>query len=99
MTELSEIDPYAKALALGRDNDARIAAFGREGIQIEPLNLLSMRLAALSDRLLGKMDGPVPGGTRALFELELQQKYATMLDEVQSQVTRARLLQGVTLKP
>lgn len=98
MTELPEIDPHAEAVALIAQNDAKLASLAREGIQIQQLDLLAVRVQALCDRLLGRMDGPLPSGTRALFELELQQKYATMLDDVQSQVARQKLLQGVHIK-
>lgn len=77
------------------ENNAAIERLARQGIQVGTDAMSAVRLAALCDHLLGGMDDP----PRRTFEAMLQHRYAELLADAQSQLDRARLLQGVNGMP
>lgn len=74
-------------------NDARFLALAQSGVQMDLASVLRVRFNELLEQLLGDMDAPA----RLEHERRCNARYRTMLDEVESQVARARLLQGVQL--
>lgn len=79
-----------------RENDALIGRLAQMyKVQIPKADVIAVRLDELCTLLLGDMDSP----KRLDYEHAVQTKFATLLAEVESQVTRASLLQGVRLDP
>lgn len=79
-------------------NDARFQALAAGGIDLTSLMLpgvalVRVRLGQLLEQLLGDMDSPA----RLEHERRCNAKYAEMLDDMEAQVARARLLNGVHL--
>ncbi len=93
----NEQDPVAESEALSAQNDEALKALAQQGIKVEQVGIVAARVMALCDRLLGPMR--YPNGelnpVREQFELELQRGYAEQIQKIQSEVTRAVLLNGV----
>ena len=74
-----------------RENDARIQALLAQKIAIDKIDIISVRLATLVEQLLGTIDDP-----RHLdYEAAVQAKMSAALSDIESQVRRATLLNGV----
>ena len=81
-----------QATDLNADNDRRLRELAaRYRVGIDNATLVGMRVAALCDFLIGENGSEV----RAVFELELQQNYARLITEVESQARYNALTQGV----
>lgn len=96
-------EEHQQALALLHQmiskNDGDLQALAREGVQIAHDSLTSARLAMLLDMLLGPLgerDGTdVTTPERLAYELQCQQRFTKMIEDVQQQVRLQRLTQGV----
>lgn len=81
-----------QAMELNADNDRRLRDLAaRYRVGIDNATLIGMRVAALCDFLIGESGSEV----RAVFELELQQNYAKLITEVESQARYNALTQGI----
>jgi len=76
-----------------RENDARIQALLAQKIAIDKIDIISVRLQALAEFLLGDMDDP----WRLGYEGAVQAKLSAALSDIESQVRRATLLNGVRI--
>jgi hypothetical protein len=76
---------------LSKTNDETIQALLRDGVSVSSESLMSTRVGIMCEVLFGDMDQP----TRLDFEYRLQETYRAQLDQVRSQVLRAKLTQGV----
>lgn len=83
--------PRERVERMQRDNDATLQTLAQRGVQVDQGSLNGVRLALLIEHLLGDLDDE----RRLAYELAVQQRFAAMLAEIQGQVTRATLLQGV----
>lgn len=86
-------DLRAHVEQLQQQNDATLRQLAAQGIGVDQVGILGLRLVMLTEHLLGDMDDP----RRLAFELELAQRYAEQFATASEQVARARLLQGVQL--
>lgn len=90
----------AEITALEQANAAREREIASMGKSLAPHSVQAVRLQMALDFLLGGLDGTPPGANESEFwrldyELLVQRKFAEMLDAVVSQVTRAKLTEGV----
>lgn len=76
-------------------NDGALQALARQGVNIDQGTLANIRVIALCDQVMGQPDGEYPSTTRLNFELALQEQYATMLADIQTQINRHKLTEGV----
>lgn len=76
---------------LGMANDARLADLARQGVSVDKVDIVSVRLAILVEHLVGDLDT----AEGCAYERKVQDKLASLLDETSSQVRRMRLLDGV----
>lgn len=76
---------------LRAENEAVLQSIGRMGAQIQPLDVLRIQFGALVEFMLGTEDDP----RRVAFELYWSQALALILANIESQVARAKLTQGV----
>lgn len=89
---ITEPSVVQQAAELNADNDRRLRDLAaRYRVGIDNATLIGMRVAALCDFLIGENGSEV----RAVFELELQQNYANLITEVESQARYNALTQGV----
>ena len=92
-TELAELRQRVEEMQ--QHNDGRLQALQTRGIGVDKSMVVNVRFAILVDTLLGDMDAE----PRLRYELACQEKFSELIDQVESQVTRAQLLQGVQLGP
>jgi hypothetical protein len=90
MSDETTNDNAARLDELTKGNTARIEALAVKGIAVDQNSLDRARLAWLCNTLL-----PEGSPERVTFELGLQELYAGQLDEIESQVRRQILTQGV----
>jgi hypothetical protein len=82
----------AEMRALEAANGQAEKALAAEGVKLELISLLRVRLEELTEHLLGPVEvGGLPNGPRVAFELRLQQRFARELAGVAGQVARAKL--------
>lgn len=80
-------------------NDQTLARLRSQGVQIGQDVMLTLRLEVLTMYLLGSKDGTVPPVVTAShidYELQVQRRIEVFLDDIESQVRRAKLTAGVT---
>lgn len=70
---------------------ATVQALARRGINLDQGGITAVRLTLLLDHMLGGLDSR----SRLEFEIAVQAAITLQLREVESQVSRARLLHGV----
>ena len=88
--EPADVDALkAQIEALGVANDAAITAIAQQGIAV---NIDGIRAMALAEHLLGDENDP----RRLAYELYVQNVFTKVVADVQGQINRAKLLQGVT---
>lgn len=76
-------------------NDGMLQALARQGVNIDQGTLANIRAIALCDEVLGRTNGADVSLMRMEFELALQEQYAVMLADVQTQINRHKLTEGV----
>lgn len=98
-TNENAYNPCEAARELSAQNEHRLRRFAQQGVQLDNAQLLGTRVQAILDWIWGPEEGPdgEPNYTRGEFELKLQKTYAAMLDDVQTQINRAKLTQGIVL--
>jgi hypothetical protein len=91
-TEHSAEAMLAEMRALEAANSQAEKALAAQGVKLELVSLLRVRLEELVEALFGpiEVDGR-PNGARVEYELRLQQRFARELAGVSSQVARAKL--------
>lgn len=72
-------------------NDAKLAEYARQGVNMDPTLMLSTRLGVLIDTLIGE-DGTL---ARTQYEIAVQHAGRKLLDHIGSQIARAKLLHNV----
>ena len=90
----------AEVTELQQKNDARLQALSRRGFQFDQASILTIRFQEFTDYHLGPLTpDPMPflpdAYPRLAFELRVQKKFAEVLDNVESQISKTTLLQGV----
>jgi hypothetical protein len=85
------LTPRERVERMQQANDAAIQDLARRGVGVGQDGLNTVRLALLTQHLLGDMDDE----RRLAYEQAVQTRFAEMLDEVRAQMNRAVLLQGV----
>jgi hypothetical protein len=75
-------------------NDAALQRMQQQGFTIAPGDITNLHLSVLLETLLGDLDDP----RRQAYEITLHTKMAEILAEVSAQATRAKLLEGVSVK-
>lgn len=85
-----------EALKAQAANDEALAALARRGIQVDATAMTATRLAFLLNTLLGDFDGDHVTAARVQYELRVQERVTAMIAEINSQVARQMLLQGVS---
>lgn len=91
--DLAAAEMLAELRALETANGQAEKALAAQGVGLEQVSLLRVRLEELTEHLLGPLeteDGR-PNGVRVQFELRLQQRFARELAGVAGQVARAKL--------
>lgn len=94
------IDPaavQAEVQRLAAANDATIASLAQRGLNVDSGMFVNQRVILLAEQLLGPLEGDNPSPARLAYELACQRRFAEMLDQIQAQVRKATLLQGVQL--
>jgi hypothetical protein len=82
----------AEMRALEAANGQAEKTLAAEGVQLELVSLLRVRLEELVEHLLGPLEvDDRPNGSRVQFELRMQQRFARELAGVVGQVARAKL--------
>lgn len=76
-------------------NDAALQRLQQGGYTIPSGDITNLHLSVLLDTLLGDMDDP----RRQAYEVAVHTKLAGLLADITSQVARAKLLEGVNVKP
>lgn len=83
--------PRQRVERLQRDNDAALQALAARGVQIPMAALDTVRLGLLVEHLLGDLDDE----RRLAYETAVQERFAGLIADIEGQVNRASLLQGV----
>jgi hypothetical protein len=87
-------DPLAAQVArLIESNKAGFAELARQGAQVDPVGLLSLRIETLAEMTLGNGPGMVQ------FRLRFERRVAEVLEELRGQVRKAQLAAGVQASP
>lgn len=73
---------------LSKTNDDTIQALLRDGVSVSQESLMATRVGIMCEVLFGDMDQQ----PRINFEHKLQETYREQLDQVRSQVIRAKLM-------
>lgn len=73
-------------------NAQKMEAVQRSGARIDPSSMLFQRISMLTDFLL-----PMETEDRLRFELTFEQSLAEMLEKIEGEVRKARLLQGANM--
>lgn len=82
--------------AMQQANDATLARLGQHhGVAVDKTDIVNVRLQMLCDYLLGDMDA-VP---RLEYERLVQVKFTELIGDLESQVSRSKLLEGVRITP
>lgn len=76
-------------------NDAALQRLAQQGVGVDNVSVLSVRLAVLVEYLLGDMDDP----RRLGYEHAVQSKFSALIADVGAQAARAKLLNGVRIDP
>jgi len=93
---IEAVPPTAEEVAkLSLENDTAIDALAAQGARIGLDAVLNVRLQLLAETLLGGLDDP----RRLAYEYRVQTMFAQAIGDIRSQLTRAKLLQGVTVRP
>lgn len=72
-------------------NEAKVQDLARQGQQLTQDSVTNVRLQILVEHLLGDTES----AERLAYEIKVQETFREHLSAIQSQVTQARLLQGV----
>lgn len=100
-TETPAYDPRAEADAMGAANDAALQAMARNGTPVPDFAILAVQLGALVEHIVGPTHHEAPNGhrvvnvARAEYDCELQRAFTKNIQQWQSQITQAVLLNGV----
>jgi hypothetical protein len=88
-------DLKARIAELTATNDAALAEFAKQGIQVDAASIQGVRLVELLNHLLGDMDDP----RRLAYELAVQERFVTVVADLRKQIeahrSRSILLDGV----
>lgn len=101
---MTQPDRDIKALAARRDavvaaqnaNNIVMQELAGRGVGIDMATLLATRLNVFMDRFLGPFDGNAVTSERIDFEAAFQAQMAATLADIQAQVRKAILTQGLT---
>lgn len=77
-------------------NKTALQALTASGVAVDLATVMHVRLAQLVETLLGSVDTQF---ARVEYEIRVQENLAEVITQVNSEVARARLLQGVNLRP
>jgi len=104
VNEVSASFEYLEALAryaVERDaeNNRAIEALKLRGVQIGPEVFIMARLSALATMLLGEVNGEQRTAARLQYEQRCNTEIANVLEQVESQVARAKLTVNIEMPP
>jgi hypothetical protein len=88
--ELDGLPTVETIAAMQQGNDRRIQMLRQQGVAIDMASIVSQRVSALCDLLIGEEGTP----ERLTFEYALACRYAAMLDNTEAQVRMATLAPG-----
>jgi hypothetical protein len=92
VTEVTVEELFQELQGLQNQNEAAAMKLGQEGMPVNPYSMLSLRIDTILNSILDERN-------RIIFEINYENSFAVMLANIQTQLNRRKLTEGITRPP